>query len=202
MYEFVVEEVDDDASHRAGRAPARRRPVRRERESDPVGVIYAALGIVLAAIAVAVVIHHPAPHRAPQAAAVGSGRSGGGATPTSVSSSGRPSKATPGSASTSGKPSIPSSSPASRPTGSPDCAAMQMTPVPPESGASQPAIPGLCEAVGPNWQVGCATGFQSSCGPALQGELACLRQAHHAIATADVQACAAEVERTLAGTAG
>jgi hypothetical protein len=89
--------------------------------------------------------------------------------------------------------------------GGPDCASMQMLEVPPVAGAAHPVISGLCASLGngENWKVGCAPGFQTACGPALQPMIACLYKvgAQHPVATADVETCAQTVEKQLTGKA-
>ncbi len=193
FYEFLVEEVDDGPS--AGRPVTRGRGGRRPApERGLPGIVYAGAGLCLAAVVFLVATHLPPAAGHPRATT----------RPSPATAAPKPRPKASGAARQPSESASATSAPPTPAAGSPNCAAMQMTAVPPAAGSTRPAVAGLCESVGngENWAVGCATGFQASCAPALQPELACLRQARHAIDTADVQACAAQVEQRLAGTSG
>lgn len=205
IYEFVVEEVDE-------RPPASRAGARRPRTPNARGAsvaLYAGLAVILA---VGIVVWATGRLAGPRGQAAKLPRAIPASSPAKIATSHPSQSATshPSQSATSqssqsatSQSSQPASSPSTTTAGaagaSAACATMQMTPVPAAPGASQPSVPGLCESLGngENWLVGCAPGFQTTCGPALQAEIACLRQAHHALTTADVQACAAQVARQL-----
>ena len=93
-------------------------------------------------------------------------------------------------------PTPPASAPSAATPGQPNCASMQMQPVPPPSVSTHQPLPGLCSSLGDgrSWLVGCAPGFQTSCDPALPRVLSCLRQAGAAqsgvVTDANLRACA------------
>lgn len=86
---------------------------------------------------------------------------------------------------------------ATTPSGAPNCTPLGMRPV--DAAASGAAIPGLCYSLGngQNWLVGCASGFQSACDPALPSEISCLKQVglqrRGPMTLADVASCAEKV---------
>lgn len=191
LYEFLVEEVHDDQPGSSGG----KRSVRSGNQRGLPGVLYGA-GVCLGGAMVFLVITHRAPTTyQPQAATATAAQPAAKLKSSTSAVHGQKART----ASASGGSAAPVAA------GSPACAwiSTQATLVPPAAGSTRPAVMGLCEALnGADWVVGCATGFSASCGPALKPELACLRQAHHAITTADVQTCAAQVERNLAGASG
>ncbi len=193
--DFVMVEVPvADADKPAPRAAARPRPASKARQGSGPGTY---LTVALVGVAVLAVV-------------IAGARWGGAPPPSATSSPTQASHSTSQtttarSSSASARSSVASQSTTgtSAATGGPDCASMQMREVPPVAGAAHPVISGLCASLGngENWKVGCAPGFQTTCGPALRPMIACLYKvgAQQPIATADVETCAQTVEKQLAG---